>query len=163
MAARADRTLVPERRPGGHKLFVATFSLVYSYLTLFVVLVCVCGVANDFVQRSFEDLFSFATRRALMEMRDQLMRPLSAVLGPLGAVPGGTFLQIALPVALNAFVFIRSLKIMRGRLFAGRGWRALNGYLLVLSFACLGASFAFVGLFLTMLLAFGLVDALGAR
>jgi hypothetical protein len=94
-------------------------------------------------------------------MRDTLERPVSALLAPLGALPGGTYLQIGLPVVLNAWVFAHALRTWRSRSLAGV-WLLLNAYVLVLSFVCLGASLAVLALFVVMLLAFGIPHLLGA-
>lgn len=145
------------RAAGSGRLFIAIASLVYTLLTLFVVTVAVYAFASDFAP----GLLSRTTLRWLREMRDMLEGPVGALLAPLGALPGGTFLQLGLPIALNAWVFVRALRTRRARRLSG-AWPLLNGYVLVLSFVCLGASLAVSALFLVMLLAFGIPHLLGA-
>lgn len=149
---------VPPGRSSGLKLFVLAGVLLYSYLALVVVLVGLGALPYN-LQR---DLFSFPTVHWLKETRDWAAAPLSAVLEPLGALPGGPFYQMGLPLALNVWVFLRSLKIHRRRWLPARAWRALNGFLLTLSFLCAAATAASVALFLVMALAFGVVYGLEA-
>jgi hypothetical protein len=137
---------------------VASGALLYSYATLVVVFVAVYALPDNLRA----DLFSTAANHWLRHTRDWLAVPMSDVLRPLGALPGGPLFQISVPLALNAWVFFRSLKILRRRWLQALGWRLLNGYLLALSFVCFAASAAFAGLFLLMALVFGLVAGLEA-
>jgi hypothetical protein len=158
VAEETEAARTPEERPYSLRLFVAAGAVVYSYVTLLVVFVGLCALPSNLQH----DLFSISTIRWLEATRDGLFAPLSAVLKPLGTLPGGPFFQMGLPLALNVWVFLRSLKIHRRRWLPALAWRALNGYLLALSFLCAGATAAFVALFLVMALVFGLVAGLEA-